>query len=149
VDLDGTTRTSEEHVMLRGMSTVALLAEDFEGAKRWYADLLGFAPYFDQPWYAEFRVGDQQHELGILNARYAADLGGVPAVDRPGGVVLYWHVDDLDVALARTLDLGARPFQPPRDFGEGFRGACVLDPFGNLLGLMHNPHHLPAGAGEG
>ncbi len=66
----------------------------------------------------------------------------MPAVDRPGGVVLYWHVDDLDAALARTLELGAVLFQPVREFGEGFTGACVVDPFGNLLGLMHNVHYL-------
>lgn len=128
--------------MLRGMTTVALLAEDFEGAKRWYSELLGIDPYFDQPWYAEFRVGDHQHELGILNARFAGQLGGVPATDRPGGVVLYWHVDDLDAALTRVQELGATLFQPPRQFGEGFTGACVVDPFGNLLGLMHNAHYL-------
>ncbi|WP_432525056.1 VOC family protein [Kineococcus sp. SYSU DK006] len=134
--------------MLRGMSTVALLAEDFEGAKRWYTELLGVAPYFDRPWYAEFRIGDHQQELGVLNAAFAAQLGGVPATDRPGGVVLYWHVDDLDAALERLLGLGAVVFQPPRAFGEGFRGASVVDPFGNLLGIMHNPHYLDVLAGR-
>ncbi|WP_432541514.1 VOC family protein [Kineococcus sp. SYSU DK002] len=132
------------------MTTVALLAEDFEGAKRWYAELLGIAPYFEQPWYAEFRVGDHQQELGILNARYAGQLGGVPATDPPGGVVLYWHVDDLDAALARVQEMGATLFQPPRQFGEGFTGACVVDPFGNLLGLMRNAHYLEVlAAGRG
>jgi predicted enzyme related to lactoylglutathione lyase len=124
------------------MSTVALVAEDFEGAKRWYAELLGLEPYFDQPWYAEFRLGDYQQELGILNARFAGQLGGVPATDRPGGVVLYWQVDDLDAAIARTVDLGATLFQPARGFGDGFTGASVVDPFGNILGLMHNAHYL-------
>ena len=128
--------------MLRGMSTVALLANDFEGAKRWYTDLLGVAPYFDQPWYAEFRIGDYQHELGILNGEFAGQLGGVPATDRPGGVVLYWQVDDLDAAIVRTLELGATLFQPAREFGEGFTGASVVDPFGDVLGLMHNAHYL-------
>lgn len=128
--------------MLRGMSTVALLANDFEGAKRWYTDLLGVAPYFDQPWYAEFRIGDYQYELGILNGEFAGQLGGVPATDRPGGVVLYWQVDDLDAAIVRTLELGATLFQPAHEFGEGFTGASVVDPFGNVLGLMHNAHYL-------
>lgn len=128
--------------MLRGMSTVALLANDFEGAKRWYTELLGVAPYFDQPWYAEFRIGDYQHELGILNGKFAGQLGGVPATDRPGGVVLYWQVDDLDAAIVRTLELGATLFQPAREFGEGFTGASVVDPFGNVLGLMYNAHYL-------
>ena len=38
--------------------------------------------------------------------------------------------------------MGATPHQPPRDFGEGFIGASVVDPFGNLLGIMRNPHYL-------
>lgn len=38
--------------------------------------------------------------------------------------------------------MGARLHHPPRDFGEGFVGASVIDPFGNVLGIMHNPHYL-------
>ncbi|MBI4049018.1 MAG: VOC family protein, partial [Devosia nanyangense] len=26
--------------------------------------------------------------------------------------------------------------------GEGFVGAAVLDPFGNIVGLMYNKHYL-------
>jgi hypothetical protein len=47
--------------------------------------------------YVEFRLGDYQHELGLVESCYA------------GGVVAYWQVDD---------------------------------PFGNVLGVMYNPHYL-------
>jgi hypothetical protein len=32
--------------------------------------------------------------------------------------------------------------EAPRDFGEGFIGASVVDPFGNILCVMRKPHHL-------
>ena len=49
--------------MLRGMATVNYWAADHAAAKQWYAELLGLPPYFERPGYAEFRVGDYQHEL--------------------------------------------------------------------------------------
>jgi hypothetical protein len=33
----------------------------------------------------------------------------------------------------------AKPHEAPRDFGAGFIGASVIDPFGNILGIMYNP----------
>lgn len=128
---------------LRGLTTVVYQAADHEAAKRWYADFLGFAPYFDRPGYAEFRLGDYQHELGLLDSRFAAQLGGDrPAPTGPGGAIVYWHVDDLQGTLDRLLALGATLHHPPREFGEGFVGASVIDPFGNILGIMYNQHYL-------
>jgi predicted enzyme related to lactoylglutathione lyase len=60
-----------------------------------------------------------------------------------GGVIAYWHVDDIDGALKRVLALGAREYEPlTRRGGAGFVTASVVDPFGNILGLMYNPHYL-------
>jgi len=33
--------------------------------------VLGIEPYFTRPGYAEFGIGDYQHELGIIDRRYA------------------------------------------------------------------------------
>ncbi|HYO30690.1 MAG TPA: VOC family protein [Thermomicrobiales bacterium] len=129
--------------MLRGLTTAVYHTSDLEGAKRWYAELLGIEPYFDRAAYAEFRLGDYQHELGLLDSRYLPDLGGsAPTAAGPAGVIVYWHVDDVEASLDRLLSMGATPHQPPRDFGEGFIGASVIDPFGNILGIMDNPHYL-------
>jgi predicted enzyme related to lactoylglutathione lyase len=133
--------------MLRGLTTVRYQAEDHEAAKRWYAELLGIEPYFDQPGYAEFRIGDYQHELGLLDSKYAGGLGGAGA-GGPSGVVLYWHVDDVTATLERLTAMGATVNEPPRDFGHGFVGASVIDPFGNILGVMYNPHYLEVLAGR-
>lgn len=124
--------------MLRGLATVSLWAADLEAAKGWYAELLGVGAYFERPGYAEFRVGDYQHELGLIDARYAPDgsAGG------PEGAIAYWHVEDVKATLERLLSVGAREYEAPRDRGGGFFTASVVDPFGNVLGVMHNPHYL-------
>jgi predicted enzyme related to lactoylglutathione lyase len=62
----------------------------------------------------------------------------------PGGVITYWHVDD-DVAATfeRLESMGAKEYQPITPRGDqGFVTAAVIDPFGNVLGIMYNPHYL-------
>lgn len=55
----------------------------------------------------------------------------------------YWHVDDVPAARRRLLDLGAKEYQPVTSWGDaGFVTASVTDPFGNVLGIMSNPHYL-------
>lgn len=128
--------------MLRGLTTIGLQATDLAAAKRWYTELLGIEPYFDRPEYIEYRIGDYQHELGILDSKYLGYLGQPHRTDAPGGAIVYWHVDDVEAALAQLLELGAQEHQPPREFGPGFVGASVVDPFGNVLGVMRNVHYL-------
>ncbi|MFI1283757.1 VOC family protein [Streptomyces sp. NPDC020858] len=125
--------------MLRGFATINFWADDLEAAKSWYTELLGIAPYFERPGYAEFRIGDYQHELGIVDRRYAPP----GAAKDPGGAVAYWVVDDLPAVRQRLLDLGAEEYQPVTAHGDGgFVTAAVTDPFGNVLGIMRNPHYL-------
>jgi predicted enzyme related to lactoylglutathione lyase len=129
--------------MLRGLSTVMLQADDLQAARAWYTELVGVEPYMDRGPYIEYRFGDYQHELGILDRAALPELGGeVGTADGPAGVVVYWHVDDVPQALERMVELGARPHHPVRDFGTGFVIASVIDPFGNVIGLMRSPHYL-------
>ncbi len=37
---------------------------------------------------------------------------------------------------------GARLYEPLKEREAGFVTAAVLDPFGNILGLMYSPHFL-------
>ncbi len=129
--------------MLRGMATVSYWADDLKAARRWYAELLGVAPYFerpdaDNPAYIEFRIGDYQDELGIIDRKYAPP--GTAA--NPGGAVLYWHVDDIEAALVQLKAMGATEYAPLTPREAGFITASVVDPFGNILGVMYNPHYL-------
>ena len=130
--------------MLRGLSTINLWADDLPAATRWYADLLGVEPYFSSeaagrgPGYVEFRIGDYEHELGIIDRRFAPP--GLAA--ESGGALAYWHVDDVEAALERLVSLGAMQLEGVTERGPGFVTASVVDPFGNVLGVMFNRHYL-------
>ena len=126
---------------LRGLTTVVFPVQDFERAKAWYADVLGVEPYMDTPAYVEFRIGDYQHEFGLLNVSMAGDFANAPG-GSAGGAIVYWHVDNLEGTLDMLAAKGAKRYQEPRDFGEGFVGASVIDPFGHILAVMNNPHYL-------
>ena len=56
-------------------------------------------------WYAEFRIGDFQAELGIIDRRRA-------------------------------------PLPITAQGDQGFVTASVVDPFGNVLGVMYNLHYV-------
>jgi predicted enzyme related to lactoylglutathione lyase len=124
-----------------GVSTVRLHAADLPAARTWYADLLGADPYFVRDEYVEWRVGPHDHELGILDLKYAPE-------HEKGGTVAYWQVDDVDAALAHLLTRDALVHEEVRDFGGGYRGAVLIDPFGNALGIMQHPAVPTTGAPE-
>ncbi len=132
--------------MLRGLATVNFFADDMAVAKQWYSELLGVEPYFERAGpdgaaaYIEYRIGDYQHELGIIDRRFAPYAGSASS---PGGAVVYWHVDDLQGTVDRLLAMGATEHDPLTKRGDaGFVTASVVDPFGNVLGVMYNPHYL-------
>ena len=132
--------------MLRGFATVNFFADDLIAARDWYADLFGIDAYFqrpdaENPAYIEFRVGDYEDELGIIDRRYAPHHDEYRH-DVPGGAVAYWHVDDLEATVRDLLARGATEHEPILERGEGFVTASVVDPFGNVLGIMYNPHDV-------
>ncbi|HEU4421444.1 MAG TPA: VOC family protein [Pilimelia sp.] len=129
---------------LRGMTTASYWAADWQAAMAWYTELIGFEPYFLRDGYAEWRLGDYSAELGLIDSRYRPP-GAAPG---PGGVVLYWHVDDVQGMFERLLAMGATEHEAPQDRGQGFVTATVVDPFGNLLGVMYNPHYVEILAGK-
>jgi predicted enzyme related to lactoylglutathione lyase len=120
--------------MFKGLRTVIYQVDDLGRAKSWYATALGFEPYFDEPFYVGFNVGG--FELGLLPADSGAPRG-------QGGVFAYWGVEDADEALRRLLELGALEHQGVEEVGGGIRVATVLDPFGNILGIIENPNFRP------
>jgi predicted enzyme related to lactoylglutathione lyase len=124
---------------LRGLATVNYFAADHAAAKQWYTDFLGIKPYFERPGYVEFRLGDYQHELGIIDSKY---VPGTESANGRAGVVVYWHVDDIDAVLKKAVSMGAKQLEAPQDRGHGFVTATVVDPFGDILGIMYNPHYL-------
>jgi predicted enzyme related to lactoylglutathione lyase len=121
--------------MFQGLRTVIYRAHDLDAAKAWYASVLGRQPYFAEPFYVGFNVGG--FELGLdPDARDVA---------QGAGPVTYWGVENVDAALARLLELGASAHRAVQDVGGGIRVASVLDPFGNVVGVIENPHFKLAG----
>jgi predicted enzyme related to lactoylglutathione lyase len=113
--------------MLEGLRTVVYRVADLPQAKAWYAEMLNQRPYFDEPFYVGFNVGG--YELGLL-----------PTETEEIGSTTYWGVPEADAAYARLLELGAKNHAPIQDVGDGIRLGTVLDPLGNILGVIENPH---------
>jgi predicted enzyme related to lactoylglutathione lyase len=122
----------------QGLRTVIYHAPDLEKAKAWYSDVLGIEPYFDQPFYVGFNVGG--YELGL-----DPDASSTPGGN--GGVAAYWGVADAEAMFGRLLGLGATERSAVQEVGEGIKVATVLDPFGNILGIIENPHFKIAASG--
>lgn len=116
--------------MFKGLRTTIYQVSDLEKAKAWYAKALGVAPYFDQPFYVGFAVAG--FELGLQ--------AEAPAAQLVENVVAYWGVDDIEAACDHLLALGASLHGAVQDVGDGIRVASVRDPFGNVFGLIDNPH---------
>lgn len=129
--------------MFRGFATIAYFAADMTAAEAWYTELLGIPPYFrreveGETAYLEYRIGDYQAELGIIHSRFAP----YGATESPAGAIMQWHVDDLPATFDRLISLGAKELQGITERGDGFVTAWVVDPFGNIIGIMNNPHYL-------
>ena len=112
---------------LLGLRTVIYPSPDLAAAKAWWIDLLGVAPYFDEPFYVGFSVAG--YELGLL-----------PDADPNDGAQVYWGVEDMDVAFDEAITSGATIVAPPSDVGDGIVTALVRSPNGDVVGLIVNPH---------
>ena len=117
--------------MFKGLRTAIYHVNDLNRAKAWYSLVLGVQPYFDQPFYVGFNVGG--FELGL-----DPDMTGITS--GAGSVGVYWGVSDCEAAVSRLLELGASSHSPVQDVGENIRVASVIDPFGNVLGVIENPN---------
>ncbi|MCF2443438.1 VOC family protein [Dyadobacter sp. CY345] len=134
---------NKQKSVLRGLATISIFADNLQEAKKWYSDFLEIEPYYlfpdaENPAYIEFRLGDFEHELGIIDKKFQPASPN----SQPGGVVAFWHVDDVESVFAKLLAHGAMEYEKITEREDGFITASVVDPFGNILGIMYNPHYL-------
>lgn len=127
----------KEAGMFQGLRTVIYHVDDLQKAKEWYSNVLGIKPYFDEPFYVGFNVGG--FELGL-----DPDMKNI---SKGNNVVAYWGVKDAKAAYRRIQDLGAKKHSDPREVGGGIVVATVTDPYGNVFGIIENPH-FKVGDGE-
>ncbi|MGH8891248.1 MAG: VOC family protein [Acidothermaceae bacterium] len=114
-------------VSMQGLRTVIYPAPDLDSAKAWWSNLLGFGPYFDEPFYVGFEVGG--YELGLL-----------PTAEPAEGALTYWGVPDAAAAVAAAEALGATVHSPATEVGDGIVTATVTTPVGSIVGFIYNPH---------
>lgn len=114
--------------MLKGLRTVIYPAPDIRKATEWYTAILDEEPYFEEPYYVGFDVGG--YELGLQPDR------------KPGtqGSIVYWGVVDIRSAWKKLIELGAEADEEIMHVGGDVYVATVIDPFGNLLGIIQNPN---------
>jgi predicted enzyme related to lactoylglutathione lyase len=116
--------------MFQGLRTVIYKVDDLENAKEWYSKVVGFGPYFDQPFYVGFNVGG--FELGL-----DPDMSGV---EKGNNETAYWGVADIQNAVEKIKSIGAEMVQDATGVGEGIKVASFKDPFGNVIGIIENPN---------
>lgn len=121
---------------LSGLRTAIYFTDDIQAAKEWYIKVLDVQPYFDEPFYVGFNVGG--YELGLHPGAGKAGKTGSDSVNT------YWGVDNVQATYDKLLSLGAEPHETPNEVGGGIIVGAVKDPWGNVLGIIYNPHfNLP------
>ncbi|MET8653796.1 VOC family protein [Nocardia aurea] len=111
----------------KGIKTVLHPVSDLAAAKQVYTALLGTAPQTDESYYVGYEAAGQH--IGLVPA------GGPQS---PTASTAYWEVSDIEAKLAEVTAAGAKVQDPVREVGGGRRVATVLDPDGNLLGLLQD-----------
>ena len=114
-------------ITLHGLRTVIYPSPDLQAAKAWWTGMLGFGPYFDEPFYVGFQVSG--YELGLL-----------PDANPSDGAITYWGTDDVAAAVEAALAQGATSHAPVSDVGGGIVTGSVTNPMGMVVGFIHNPH---------
>ena len=114
-----------------GLRTCIYKVPDLTKAKQWYSAILGIQPYFDEVFYVGYNVGG--YELGLQPSE--EDI-----TKKTEGVITYWGVADVEKIFQKLLDHGAIAHENPTDVGEKIIVASVKDPWGNLFGVINNPH---------
>lgn len=113
--------------MIQGLRTAIYPVADLASGTDWYRRVLGQDPYFEEIYYVGFEVGG--FELGLIP-------DGEPGLH---GVQVYWGVPDARAEVERLLTLGASVHEAARDVGGGVVVGSILDPFGNVFGVIENP----------
>jgi predicted enzyme related to lactoylglutathione lyase len=116
--------------VIKGLRTIIYHVDDIEKAKTWYSKALEIEPYFDQLFYVGFNIGG--FELGLDPDMSNVSLGN--------NQVAYWGVKEIKSSLKYLLDAGGKINSEIQDVGNNILTATIIDPFGNIFGLIQNPH---------
>ncbi len=116
-----------------GLRTVCYHVGDLQKAKEWYTRAFEIEPYFDEPFYVGFNIGG--YELGLLPEE-------TPTTDKATSVALYWGVNNIQASYEKLIGNGATANEEPENVGGELMVASVKDPWGNIIGIIYNPHFI-------
>jgi predicted enzyme related to lactoylglutathione lyase len=117
-------------VKFLGLRTVVYKVTDIEKAKTFYNKILGFGPYFDEPFYVGYNIAG--YELGLHPSEILQST--------VENVEAYWGVDDIQSSYQSMLHDGAISHTVPQNVGDDIWVATLRDPWGNLIGIIQNPY---------
>ncbi len=112
---------------VQGIKTVLHPVSDIDKAQAVYTALLGIEPQTVSSFYVGYDVAGQH--IGLLPG------GGPQGLTSP---VAYWHVDDIEAKLAELTAAGATIKDAANEVAGGRVVASVVDPDGNVLGLIQD-----------
>ena len=114
-----------------GLRTTIYKVGNIEKATEWYSKAFEIKPYFDKAYYVGFNISG--YELGLQPEDN-------PTTDKIESVISYWGVDKIQKTYDRLIKIGATENEKPYSVGGELMTATAKDPFGNLIGLIYNPH---------
>ena len=110
--------------MIEGVRGVRILVPDLALGKAWYARALQVDPY----------LSAHNSTTFFLDGYLLTLDQGQPSPE--DGTVAYWAVDDVAAEYQRLIDIGSAQYLPLQSIDAVTRTAAVLDPFGNVFGMV-------------
>ena len=112
------------------MPVVAIMVHvaDVDVGLRWYQQAFPSATRksIAEPFFECLDVGGVSIEIVLADEKVASGAAGS---------VVYWRVEDFDLALSHMQSIGATLYRGPADIENGKRMCQVRDPWGNCIGL--------------
>lgn len=121
---------------------VILACEDVARSKAFYDTAFGWEVKVDLPVYVEYGVPGGSGLSLYDRSSFGANTNQVPERCPPGKLVsaeLYLHVRDLDEAMRRLEEAGARQLSPPAVRPWEDTAAYYADPDGHVIGVATHP----------
>lgn len=113
--------------MFESVHSVMFHVADTQAACAWYADYLSLKPIYLLPDFPVLRIGHSEICFHKADAKVATGKAGV---------VTYWRVADFSKAVERAKERGGVLHRGPLVIEDGSTIGQILDPFGNLFGLV-------------
>lgn len=121
-----------------GIAAITLFVEDLEDARRFYGEVFGLPPAFEDENSAVFKFGETL--VNLLKVTEAPGLVEPAIVASPGAGVRFQFtlgVQDVDAMCEELRRRGVELLNGPMDRPWGIRTASFRDPGGHIWEIAH------------